>query len=254
MERDCRLLRFLSTALLTFSLIAASGCRHAVSTNTPNTQKHVDERGVQKFDNYSEKPIKIKLPTQTFLIPRNYFTPTGKDDPDERESGAFGFRMFLPNFEGYTPNNREYYAWQSGKLEQFINIIQASEAVKIQITDGKRVDLPPTAWAEPHAMLAMFINPSDELVREEYGLQCYGRKTPTGAFYHSMCKGIRSNGETIVMFTDGDASGGPYVCRVNYFSEKEQLNILYDYSCNNLHLWKEIDTTVWAKIRAWRAK
>jgi hypothetical protein len=205
------------------------------------------------IEKFSTKPTKISLTTQEFLVPRNYLTPSGKDSPDERKLDWFGFRLYLPDFQGYTPDNLEYYAHQSGRLEQAIFVSTVREAAKTQMLDGKLVELPPTAWGEPAALFALHSRPSYELVRDEFGLQCYGPRSSTGAVYHSVCKGTRANGEMMVLIVDGEPSG-LYVCRVNIYSAQERLQVRYDYSARNLHLWKQIDEAVWTKIRSWRQK
>jgi hypothetical protein len=240
-------------ALILATLFGATACRFekaSVVKNAPDTIK--DKRA----KDFSEKPVSVQLPTQAFLIPRNYFTPFGKSNRDVSKLDAFGFNLFLPFFEGYTLDNLNYYPQQSGRGGDHIAITTVAERSKYQLKDGERVEFKPHQWGEPNALFELFMSSGYQLAHEDHGLKCYGVRAATGVFYNTLCKGVRSNGELLVMHTSEEVGEGKSVsrCTVRYYSEKEQLYIQYNFSRDKLHLWKAIDDAIWAKLHSWRVR
>jgi hypothetical protein len=211
----------------------------------------------------STKPIKIKLKDsdRVFTIPRNYFSPQEANEPDEEELEYFGFTLFLPNFEGYSPATARFYApehFPPIAREAYYNsvyVLRVEEVSKFDTRNGKQTPLPPNAWGDPKAMFDA-VSKGYELLREDYGLKCYGHKSWEGKGNQFPCIGTRSNGELIFMWASDPPESGmsPYICDVVYYSEQQQLYINYRYSRRNIAKWRELDDAVWAKINAWRVR
>jgi hypothetical protein len=227
------------------------GCSHLVyATESPQSD-------------VSTKPIKIKLKDsdRVFAIPRNYFSPREANEPDEEELEYFGFTLFLPTFEGYTTETAKFYAPEhfppikGEKYFESIYVLRVEMVEKFDRRNGKNTPLPPNAWGDPMAMLQA-VSKGQNLIREEYGLKCYGKRSWEGKGNRFPCIGTRSNGEFIFMWSPDppELSGLPWNCDVIYYSAQEDLYINYQYSRRHIAKWREIDDAVWAKIKAWRVR
>jgi hypothetical protein len=163
--------------------------------------------------------------------------------------------MFLPDFSGYTKDN-----WQDKFDRRLIQVIRVNMVDKRQVVvkGGKVEPISPAAYGEPKAQ---FENTRPLLEAtpsvSAYGLQGY---RPRGSTSHVTWTGTRPNGEFFFFrstLAPGDApkAGIPNpLCDVRYYSEIEDLFIVYRYSNDNLPIWREIDDAVWTKLHAWRVK
>lgn len=217
---------------------------------------------MDSFDSgeFSTKPIKIRLESsnRSFLVPRNYFSPNAAGDPDEEELPHFGFILFLPDFQGFTRDTAKFYApehFPPVKGEKYFDsvyVLGVTPLEKVDRRNGKNTPVPPNVWGDPMAMLQA-VTKGYELIREEYGLKCYGKKGSEGKGNRFPCIGARSNGELIFMWAADppELEGVPYLCDVLYASDQEQLFVNYRYSRRHLSQWREIDDAIWAKLKAW---
>jgi hypothetical protein len=225
--------------------------------------KQAEERDAQEIEKlYSTKPIRFRMASHEYVVPVNYFTPKGRDEPNETaESKGFSFFLFLPDYGGYTKENwRE--GWFDQRLIEILEIKPIDKNAMIPFSLGGHKKAEPENYGEPKARFqnrkrSLEEKPSFKL----YGLEGYRRKgsTPTGTAGITWT-GTRSNGE-FFFFESSSApgeslqSGITYPsCRAQYYSEKEALFIAYRYSQNHIEKWREIDDAIWAKLHSWHVK
>lgn len=213
-----------------------------------------DEREVARL--YSTKPIRVRQAGREYLIPANYFTPKGKDDPDTFDASEyFGFYLFLPDFGGYTKDN-----WQDHFDRRRIDIVQVKAVDKtavVQIAGGGTRLVQPASYGDPEAG---FANLKPSLVREPaldaHNLDAYVWVNRRGDAFWT---GTRSNGE-FFFFNSTDIPGQPRpnsvnpLCDVRYYSRQEGLFVAYRYSMDHFAMWREVDDAIWLKLRSWRVK
>lgn len=202
------------------------------------------EREVEEL--YSTKPKRVFMAGREYVIPANYFGAKQKDEPDTfhaSDEGGFGFFLFLPEYGGHTKEN-----WRDPFDPRLITIVLVRPNIR---GDGKgRGD---NLRGFNSLRFLMEDKPSFKL----YGLQGYRRKGKAdGAFW----AGTRSNDE-FFFFKSDLAPGEPTkpgiinpLCDVRYYSDKEDLYIVYRYSQKHIAKWREIDDAIWAKLHGWQVK
>jgi hypothetical protein len=215
-----------------------------------------ESREVERL--YSTKAIRFRLGGRRYSVPVNYFTPKGRDEPESGDSEGFGFTLFLPNFVGYTKDN-----WKDPFDRRLVKVIEVKPVDKLAIvtlTDGTSRRVSPSSYGESKAR---FENRKPRLESQPsfslYGLTGY-RYKGGGATPGIVWTGTRSNGEFFFFESPlaPDQPVRPDVypthphCKTEYYSEQEDLFILYIYSQDHIAKWKEIDDAIWAKIHSWR--
>jgi hypothetical protein len=211
----------------------------------PVMKRALEEEAAEVAEQYSSKPINVKLGSHSYRIPANYFGPKGRDQDekfDAEQAGYFGFSLFLPDYGGYTRDN-----WRNKFDPRLITVLRVQLA-----------PLSPARYYEPRAMFDG-MRPSLETAPSlrYYGLEGYrpkyGRDQVTWT-------GTRSNGEFLFFrchLAPGDSPQPGIVfpfCDVRYYSEKEQLVISYRYPNANFSKWREIDDAIWAKLHTWEQR
>lgn len=212
------------------------------------------ERQVEQL--YSTKPIRFRMGKNEYVIPVNYFTPKGRDNIDTGNSEGFGFFLFLPDYGGYTKEN-----WRDPFDPRLIKIVQVHPVDKNAVgvfTDGTRRPLSPDRF-DPRKNFEGTKWSIESEGTELYGLTVY-RNKGGGATPGAIWTGTRSNGE-FFFFRTSLAPGEPTRpgitnphCDVRYYSEKEDLQIVYRYSQRHIAKWREIDDAIWTKLHGWRVK
>jgi hypothetical protein len=220
-------------------------------------QRAMEEEARRVDRLHSTRPVRFSFGKHTYEIPANYFGP--KDSRDDfggkRSVDGFGFFLFRPNYEGYTKEN-----WRDPFDRRKITVVRIEQVEKNAMgtfTDGSRRPLSPDRF-DPRVRFehirSLLATESVEL----YGLTVYrkrGGDNSPGAVW----TGHRSNGE-FFWFRTSLAPGQPKrkgyppnpLCDVRYYSEKEDLSIVYRYSQDHVSRWQEIDDAIWAKIHKWR--
>ncbi len=205
---------------------------------------------------YSTRPVRFTFAGHKYAVPANYFAP--KDDRYEglnTESKGFGFYLFLPDYGGYTKSN-----WQDPFDRRKITVTGIEQVEKIAMgtfTDGSRQPLSPDRF-DPRVTFERSKSRLEDKSVQLYGLTVYrnrGGDNSPGAVW----TGTRSNGE-FFWFRSSLAPRQPKQdgyppnpqCDVRYYSEKEDLAIVYRYSQDHVAKWREIDDAIWSKIRGWR--
>jgi hypothetical protein len=220
--------------------------------------RDAEEREAKKVEQlYSTKPHRFRMAGREYLIPANYFTPKGRDDPDGGESKGFGFFLFLPDYGGYTKEN-----WRDPFDRRRIDVVQVEPVEKNAMgnfTDGSRRPLSPDRF-DPRKRFERARLLLEDRGTELYGLVVY-RNKGGGATPGAVWTGTRSNGEFFFFRTSlapGESAKNGYPsnpqCDVRYYSEKEDLSIVYRYSLNHIAEWREIDDAIWAKLHGWQVK
>src|SRR5439155_110639 len=84
-------------------------------TSQPQSQLQFEEQERRALEQetravdlqYSTKPIRVILGVREYMIPANYFGSKGRDTRDVFDAGktGYGFRLFLPDYGGYTNEN-----------------------------------------------------------------------------------------------------------------------------------------------------
>lgn len=208
-------------------------------------------------DEYSTKPMRVKLGQHRYVIPVNYFGPKGRREPDSfdaDQAGYFGFRLFLPGYGGYTTEN-----WRDKFDEHLVTVVRLWIPDKNRtgiFPNGEPAPANPAGYYEPKATFRNWrpmleLNPS----LHYYGLDGY---RPKHGRAEVTWTGTRSNGEFFFFkchLAPGDTpETGTYpFCDVRYYSEKEDLVIVYWFANANLPKWREIDDAIWAKLHEWEA-
>jgi hypothetical protein len=159
------------------------------------------------------------------------------------------FSLFLPDFEGYTPDN-----YKSEFDENEIKILSIDSAPMSYAESGAAGSYPPNA----------FKRISDGLVdttkyTEKYGLRCYSftKNIPEGSGYSEFCYGLRDAklGEYILL----DVFVPPYpdwmrnpFMRTTYFTKQYGgLEISWRTNAKNFSRWQEIDQQIWQHLEEW---
>jgi len=231
------------------------------------SQLRFEEKGLRALEQetravelqYSTKTIRVILGAREYTVPANYFGPKERNTSDTFDAGKvgyFGFRIFLPDYGGYTKEN-----WRDKFDRRLIEIVQVKLVDKsaiVRFSDGHTERINPAGYGEPKAQ---FQNARRGLEGKPsfhaYGLEGY---RPKYSRVNVTWTGTRSNGEFFFFrcnLAPGDRTQVGILephCDVRYYSEKEDLFIAYRYSNDHLDKWREIDDAIWAKIHSWRMK
>lgn len=211
--------------------------------------------GCEAEGRFSTEPIRINLQDSevAFLIPRNYFGPREATEPDEKNLSQFGFRLFLPDFVGYSRETADL-ARYIAPTEQEVRVLETRNLSKymFDISENRTIPAPPTAWGDVEAIFDQRKPKAPQWRRHQYGLECEGWSDAPG--HKFVCKGLRSNGEMIfIAVSDADEILAGE-CDVIYASETEGLYLRYRYWRKHLAKWREIDDAIWDKLHTWRIK
>jgi hypothetical protein len=224
------------------------------------TMRRIEEQETKQVELlYSTKPKRVVLGNREYRIPANHFGPKERDEPatyDASETG-FGFFLFLPDYIGYTKEN-----WRDPfdrRLIKVVNVRTVDKNAMVPRTDGTHQRINPEGYGEPRAgfrnhKALLEVEPA----YEAYGLKGYRRKNARPDSSVTWV-GTRSNGEFFFFESTLPPGMSPLpgryaLCQVRYYSEQEDLLIVYRYSQDNLEKWREIDDTIWKKLKAWRTK
>jgi hypothetical protein len=224
------------------------------------TMRRIEEQEAKQVELlYSTKPKRIILANREYRIPSNFFGPKERDEPntcDANERG-FGFYLFLPDCSGYTREN-----WRDpfdARLITVVNVRTVDKKAMVPMTDGKLQPIRPEGYGEPRAAFRNYraLLESNPTYRA-YGLDGYRLKN-AGPESSVTWVGTRSNGEFFFFDStlppDVPAPSGSYPsCQVRYYSEQEDLHVVYRYAEANLDKWREIDDAIWIKLKTWRVK
>ena len=231
----------------------------AKTRSTERTRRAEEQEAKQVELLYSTKPKRVILGNREFRIPANHFGPKQRDEPDVYDANerGFGFFLFLPDYGGYTKEN-----WRDKFDRRLIEVLQVSAVDKnamVPMTDGTRHRIRPAGYGEPRAR---FNNrrPSleDEPTYKLYGLEGYRPKNARSDSSITWV-GKRSNGEFFFFDStlppDMSPLPGRYAtCQARYYSEQEDLRIVYRYFQEHIAKWREIDDAIWGKMHDWRSK
>jgi hypothetical protein len=253
-------------SLFPWSTLRGQGI-HSRSETDPQRLEHARERMRQAREEeakaverlYSVRPIRFALGKHTYEIPANYFGPKDlRDWPTGSKVERFGFDLFRPDYGGYTKEN-----WRDPFDRRKITVVSLNEVNKYAIgrfTDGTRRPLSPDrfdALVRFERIRSSLETQSSEL----HGLTVYSYKAFRDGSVRpgAVWAGHRSNSE-FFWFRTSLAPGQPKrngyppnpQCDVRYYSEQEDLEIVYRYSQVHVADWREIDDAVWTKIRQWR--
>ena len=217
-------------------LASIAGFASVASVHGQTSAEEEDAREVAKL--YSTKPIRVKMQDHQYVIPANYFSPKGRDEPDEMDAPAgFGFFLFLPDYNGYTQEN-----WRNQFIRRLIQVVDVNPDARYHkseiIFESMKRSLEPAPSVEAHGLKGHFWRN-----RQNRGVYWIGR---------------RSNGEFFLLQTSlapgeqpPDVDFSP-TCRTGYFSDAEGLFISYHYSQDHMAQWRQIDDAIWAKLHSWR--
>ena len=104
-----------------------------------------------------------------------------------------------------------------------------------------------------------YVLANHQVVFEKHGLKCYGtirHAEPVAKGVYSYCIGKRTNGELLLLY-GGDSTDGSNCrtrCWVQYYSEREELEVVYFFPNKMFQNWRQIDDTVWTNLHAWIGK
>lgn len=205
---------------------------------------------------YSSMPIRVRVGTREYVLPRNFLTHKGALEPDLLQYDFLAFALFLPDYSGFTKSN-----WQQGWFDdQRIDVLELRSVDKTAVVPiaggGSRV-VQPANYGEPRARFenrkaSLEAHPSLKM----FGLEGYRRRN-----YPSVraitWTGTRSNGEFFFFeSTTAPADKLPPgvqfpLCEVRYYSEKEDQFLAYRYRQSHIKRWREIDTVIWRKVKEW---
>ncbi len=238
-------------------ILVVSGCEQMFDEDSKNKSK------------YSVEPMQINLEgtDKVFVIPRNYFGPNYKNDPDKKTLTEFGLTFYMPGFEGFTadmeaayPNIGREFNDQYNYMIRVLWLRSVSQAMvksgKMINPAGEEVEVSPAAWGDAKAMYENGTK-GKKIIREEYGLICKGPELAEKNNDWVHCLGKKSNGEWLLLKTylsPHRKKGVPYLCDIHYYSQQEQLNIRYSFSRSHLAKWREIDDKIWEKLHSWEVK
>jgi len=214
-----------------------------------------DAEAVERL--YSVKPARFHMGKRMWMIPINFQTPKGRDEADEQQVTYLTFNLFLPDYNGYTREN-----WRDQFDRRRIEVQKVSlgeKEVREPASDGNSRQNAPEFYGDPNAGFRnlrplMEESPSFNM----YGLKGYKRRGTgsSGVFW----SGNRTNGE-FFFFQSSLAPGEPLqpgltnpLCHTQYYSAQEDLFIAYRYSQTHIAAWREIDSAIWEKLRAWQTK
>jgi hypothetical protein len=216
--------------------------------------REIEAQKVQRL--YSTKVVRVRLGSEAYAIPVNYFSPKGAEIADRIDTKSIGFVLFLPDFSGYTKEN-----WRDRFDVNRIDVVtirRLESGDKINVGPGRDEPDYVTNYGDP---VGGFKNlrhlyeekPSFSL----YGLEGYRPKNGTHAV---LWTGVRSNGEffffTATVAPDSVPGPGELnpLCDVRYYSNREKLFVAYTYSQTYLPQWREIDDAIWRRLNEWRVK
>jgi hypothetical protein len=220
------------------------------------TRRAAEQEARQVASLYSTRSIRFTFGKHRYEVSANYFGPKDFQDwPKKPTIDGFGFFLFRPDYAGYTKEN-----WRDPFDRRKITVVWIEQVEKNAIgifTDGTRRPLSPDRF-DPRVRFESARSLLEEKSVQLYGLTVYrnrgGDNTP-GAVW----AGHRSNGEFFWFrssLAPGQAKRNGYppnpLCDVRYYSEKEDLSIVYRYSQDHVADWREIDDAIWAKIHQWR--
>lgn len=220
-------------------------------------QRALEEEAREVDQLYSTKPIRFRMGGRDYVIPVNYITPKGRDEPSGGDSQGFGFFLFLPDYGGYTKEN-----WRDQLDPRLVKVTQVHPVNKnamVPLTDGRLERIRPESYGEPNAAFRN-LKPlfEDEPSFGLYGLKGYVRKGK-GKTAGVLWTGLRSNGGFFFFrstLSPGErrAGVGYPICQVRYYSDKEELAIAYRYPQQHIARWREIDDAIWARLHEWQVK
>ena len=198
--------------------------------------KELDAKEVEAL--YSTKPIRARLGSMDLAIPVNYFTPKGAREKEILDGrGGFGFKLFMPNFIGYTKHN-----WKDRFDPNLVQVLEVSSGNSHRtaeaLFESRKASLEPSPSFQAHE------------------LKGYRRKLPELRGLH--WTGTTSHGEFFVLeSTLAPGEKQPYpdhnpLCSTQYFSQKYGLFIAYMYSQRHISQWRQIDDGIWRLLHSWR--
>lgn len=249
------------------SMMLSGFAQHAAVSASNDDKRHIQDRLRTAKEMEAEKvarlfstaPIRIRVGTAEYLLPRNFLTHKGAAQPDILEYEYLMFVLFLPEFSGYSMSN-----WQEGWLhQQRIDVLQVSSVDKtatVPYAGGGRRLVQPANYGEPRARFAnlkalLELQPS----LHQFGLAGYRRKNYPAVRIVTWT-GTRSNGEFVFFQSSFAPDESPRKgmlrghCDVRYYSEKEDRYIVYRYDQRHIAKWRAIDDVIWNKIKQWRLR
>lgn len=226
----------------------------------PDGMQAAKEREAAKVARlFSTKLIRVRVGTTEYVLPRNFLTYKGAEEPDVLEYEYLMFVLFLPEFGGYSISNWE----ESWFHKQRIDVLQLRSVDKhatVPLAGGGTTLVQPANYGEPRARfsnLKALLETRPSL--HQFGLEGYRQKNyPTVRIV--TWTGTRSNGEFVFFQSSFGPAESPEKgmirghCDVRYYSDKEDLYVAYRYDQGHIAKWRDIDDAIWTKIKQWRVR
>ncbi|WP_034292685.1 hypothetical protein [Herbaspirillum sp. RV1423] len=166
--------------------------------------------------------------------------------------GPIGFKMFFPDFNGYTPDN-----YLNEFDEDMVNVVQVGSAPMEYAEPGAAGSHVPNMFDRVSTGQYRSIDP--EKYEDKFGLRCYEKLNVTSKdeIRREYCFGSRdvATGETIMLDVDvspyPDWVKFPFI-KTKYFSKKYGgMEIAWRAHAKHFKDWESIDEQIWKYIDAW---
>ena len=135
---------------------SASNTSDGLSANTTSRQLRDEEEHKRNMESesrkvemlYSTEPVRVSLRGREYLVPRNYFGPKGKAEPDTlvATDHGFGFDLFLPDFSGYSKDN-----WRDLFDKRLIKVLEVKTVDRnavVKRRDGSVLPIHPSTYGD----------------------------------------------------------------------------------------------------------
>lgn len=199
--------------------------------------------------------LKIPAQFQQFWILKNYpqikFAHAVNRPKNIRQIQYMAFSMFMPNFEGYRPDN-------------YKNEFDENEVKIISIEAAPMSEAEPDApgYFPPNMFKRLSVIPSMLNIKEyedKYGLRCYAsnQNIPDGVGFRKQCYGKRD--ELLDEYILLEIYVPPYVdnikfplMKTTYFTKQYGgLRITWWTHVKHFSRWHDIDQQVWQYLKEW---
>ena len=168
-----------------------------------------------------------------------------------RQAQGIGFNMFMPNFEGYTPDN-----YEDEFDENIVKIISIEAAPMSEAEPDAPGSFPPNMFKRLSEVPSLLdINKYED----KYGLRCYAssKNIPEGVGFSQLCYGKRD--EQLDEYILLDVSIPPHsdwqknpLMRTTYFTKQYGgLRITWWANAKHFSRWHDIDQQIWQYLKEW---
>lgn len=171
-----------------------------------------------------------------------------------RQAQGIGFSMFMPNFEGYTPDN-----YEDEFDENIVKIISIEAAPMSEAEPDAPGSFPPNMFKRLSEVPSLLdINKYED----KYGLRCYAssKNIPEGVGFSQLCYGKRD--EQLDEYILLDVSIPPHsdwqknpLMRTTYFTKQYGgLRITWWANAKHFSRWHDIDQQIWQYLKEWNVE